>query len=227
MTDEELRELTNDCPTLFHMAARGSWPLIRRHGLLGTRALLDLFEVQGEARETILAHRRPEGVRLHHLKHGEATVRDQKPMSDRGLEKCLEGGLTPEAWYRLLNERAFLSLSRKRLLRLLEARPYRDDEHDVIEVASVPLIERYRDRITLAPINTGFTARYPAPRGADTFRSIADYPYAHWRRKRARGERVVELAVSPGIPDIARFVRRVVRMRQAEELAVLWTGPEG
>ncbi|WP_062012412.1 hypothetical protein [Aureimonas sp. AU4] len=227
MTDEELQELTRDCPTLYHMAARGSWPLIRRHGLLGTRALLDLFDVRGERREAILARRRPEGVRLEHPDLGEATVRDQKPMSDKGLETCLEDGMTPEAWYRLLNERAFLSLSRKRLLRLLEARPYRGDEHDVIEVATAPLIEAYRDRITLAPINTGFTARYPAPRGADTFLSIEDYPYARWRAKRARGERVVELAVSPGVPDIARFVRRVVRMREAEERALLWTGPEG
>ncbi|MBB3952773.1 DUF7002 family protein [Aureimonas jatrophae] len=226
MTDGELGELLSDCPTLYHMAARGSWPLIQHHGLLGTRALLDLFEVRGERREAILAQRRPEGVRLEHPDLGEATVRDQKPMSDRGLEKCLGDGMTPEAWYRLLNERAFLSLSRQRLLRLLQARPYRDDEHDVIEVAAAPLVDAYRDRITLAPINTGFTARYPAPRGADTFLSIEDYPYAHWRGKRARGERVVELAVSPGVPDIARFVRRVVRMRRDEELDLLWTGPE-
>lgn len=227
MTEDELGELLSDCPTLYHMAARGSWPLIHRHGLLGTRALLDLFEVQGKEREAILSHRRPEGVRLTHPEHGEATVRDQKPMSDRGLESCLQDGMTPAEWYRLLNERAFLSLSHKRLLRLLEARPYRGDEHDVIEVASAPLVAAYRDQITLAPINTGFTARYPAPRGADTFLAIEDYPYAHWRRKRAKGERVVELAVSGGIPDIARFVRRVVRMHGAEEQALLWTGPEG
>lgn len=227
MTDEELAELVADCPTLYHMAARGSWPLIRKHGLLGTRALLDLFEVGGEEREAILSRRRPEGVRLDHPVHGEATVRDQKPMSDRGLEACLQDGMTPEDWYRLLNERAFLSLSRKRLLRLLQARPYRGDAHDVIELSTAPLVESYRDAITLAPINTGFTARYPAPRGASTFLRIEDYPYAHWRRKRAKGERVVELAVTGGIPDVARFVRRVLRMRDGEELELLWTGPEG
>jgi len=227
MTDDELGQLLRDCPTLYHMAARGSWPLIQSHGLLGTRALLDLFEVQGPEREAILSHRRPDGVRLTHPRYGEATVRDQKPMSDRGLESCLQDGMQPAEWYRLLNERAFLSLSRKRLLRLLQARPYREDEHDVIEVASAPLVEAYRDRITLAPINTGFTARYPAPRGSGTFLPIADYPYAHWRAKRAKGERVVELAVSPGVPDIRRFVRRVVRMQGAEERALLWTGPEG
>ena len=59
------------------------------------------------------------------------------------------------------------------------------------------------------------------PRGLSTFLPIADYPYAHWRARRPRGERIVELAVEPGLPDVARLVRRVVLMRGAAILDVL------
>jgi hypothetical protein len=50
----------------------------------------------------------------------------------------------------------------------------------------------------------------------NTFLPIPDYPYSAWCGKRKRGERVVELAVEGGVPDIARFVRRVVTMRGAD-----------
>jgi hypothetical protein len=51
---------------------------------------------------------------------------------------------------------------------------------------------------------------------------IDRYPYAYWRQRRARGERVVELAVDGGVPDIGRFVRRVTRMGEAEPERVLF-----
>ena len=53
MTEGELAELIRDCPTLYHMAECGSWPSIRRHGLLSTSALLDLYGVQGAERDVI------------------------------------------------------------------------------------------------------------------------------------------------------------------------------
>lgn len=51
MTEDDLGELLRDCPVLYHMAARGSWESIQRHGLLSTSALLDLFGVMGDRRE--------------------------------------------------------------------------------------------------------------------------------------------------------------------------------
>ena len=35
-------------PRLYHMAEAGSWESVKRHGLLSTTALLDLFEVSGD-----------------------------------------------------------------------------------------------------------------------------------------------------------------------------------
>ncbi|WP_279479148.1 DUF7002 family protein [Aureimonas sp. SK2] len=222
MSEDELAELIRDCPVLYHMAAEGSWPSIRRNGLWGTSALLDLFEVTGETRRAIEA-RRPASVDIRHPRLGRAVIRDQKPLSDRSLAACLEDGLTPSDWYALLNARAFFSLTPSRLLKMLNAGSYRREAHDVIEADTASLVAAHRDRITLCPINSGFAQRRAAPRGRATFLPIDDYPYAEWRAKRPRGERVVELAVSPGVPDIARHARRVVRMRGAEEIETLWT----
>jgi hypothetical protein len=89
VTDAELEELLSDCPTLYHMAERGSWPSIRRHGLLSTTALLDRFEISGRERTSIEARRRSASITLSRPALGSAVVRDQLPMDDRGLSRCL------------------------------------------------------------------------------------------------------------------------------------------
>lgn len=221
MTSGELEELLADCPTLFRMAERGSWPSIETHGLLSASALLDLYGIDGDARDANESERRPSGVTLDRPNLGRATIRDQAPMDDAGLARCLEDGLTPRDWYRLLNAKVFFWLSRDRLRRLLHAKPYRRSEHDVLEIDAASLVRAHRDRIWLCPINSGCARPFPQRRGAGTFRRIADYPYSHWRAKRPRGERAVELAVDHAVPDIASQVTRVVRMRSDEEIAVL------
>lgn len=223
MTNEELDELVGNCPILYHMAERGSWPSIRKHGLLSTSALLDLFEVEGERRMAIESRRRPESVRLDRLELGSAVVRDQKPMDDNGLSRCLRDGLTPKDWYEILNARVFFWLTKPRLLRLLNAGSYRDEVHDVLELQTAALVADYRASITLAPINTGCTKPLPTERGKDTIARIDDYPYAEWKAKgRSRFERVVELAVSPGVPDVEDYVLRVVEMKGDRELRAIW-----
>ena len=222
MTDAELKELLSDCPTLYHMAHRGSWPSIQRHGLLSTSALLDVASVTGNQRQRIESERRPEKVTVLHKTFGEIVIRDQKPMDDRGLLRCLQDGLTPPEWYRILNSRVFFWLTPDRLHRLLSAGAYRDSEHDVLEIDAAPLVAKYRESISFCPINSGCTKPMPHPRGRGTFSSIADYPYSHWRNRRPRGERVVELAVSTGVPDISKYVRRVLVMKGSSVLSTIW-----
>jgi hypothetical protein len=216
MTEAELDELLRDCPRLFHMAERGSWPAIRRHGLLSTSALLDLCDVPQPERPAIEAARRPAGVVLDGPEGERIVIRDNKPMNDASLARVLQGGLQPEDWYRTLNARTFFWLSEKRLRRLLEAGSYRTAQHDIIILDARALVDAYRECITLSPINSGATSRFPVARGPETFRRVADYPYAEWRKKRAKGERVVELAVTGGVPDIARFALALTRMGAGE-----------
>lgn len=221
MTEEELEELYTDCPSLFHMAERESWQSIRERGLLSTSALLDLYQITGPERDRIEGQRRPEGILLSAPGLPRAAIRDQSPMDDVGLRRALPEEITPTAWYQLLNGKVFFWLTRNRLERLLGASAYRSKSHDVVEVATRPLVEAYYDRIWLCPINSGCTKPFPHPRDTRTFRRIPDYPYSDWCRKRKRGERVVELAVDFGIPDIEKFVIRVTEMRGRNRIKTL------
>ncbi len=89
----DLERLTSRYPVLYHMAEDGSWESIRRVGLLSTSALLDRFEIEGEQRRKIESERRPEIVAIEHPKLGRVLVRDNKPMQEKSLEKCLFSGL--------------------------------------------------------------------------------------------------------------------------------------
>ena len=221
MTEAELEELLTDCPTLYHMAEDGSWPSIQERGLLSTTALLDLYGVTGAARAAIEERRRSASVSLEGLALPPAVIRDQLPMDDVGLGRCLPPHLTPPDWYRLLNQKVFFWLTRDRLVKLLKAGTYRDRPHTVIEVSARALVEAHRERIWFCPMNSGCTKPYPHPRDEQTFRRIPDYPYSYWRKRRRRGERVVELAIDYSVPNIAEFATRVVRMQRDRELGML------
>jgi hypothetical protein len=218
VSEGELDELLSTCPVLYHMAEGGSWPSIVERGLLSTAALLDLYGVSGRERLLIEERHRPAGITLTHPVLPKAVIRDQLPMDDAGLRRCLPPHLAPSDWYRLLNQKVFFWLTRDGLLRLLGAEAYRANAHDVLEVDARLLVRAYFDAIWLSPMNSGCTKPMPHPRGDQTFLRIGDYPYAEWRRKRRRGERVVELAVDYAVRDISSYVRRVVVMRNTEEL---------
>jgi len=204
------------------MAARDSWPSIMKHGLLSTSALLDLFEIDGEARKRIEERHRPRTEVIAHKRHGNASIRDQKPMSDRGLKRALRDGLSPRDWYLMLNSKVFFWTSEERLHRLLCARAYASDEHDVLIIGSKPLIRAYACEIVLCPMNSGATTPFAHPRGADTFLDITSYPWAEWKKKRGRREAVVELAVRGGVPDVVKYVTKVLRMKQRKVIKTLF-----
>lgn len=221
VTEHELTELLMDCPTLYHMAERGSWPSIRDRGLLSTSALLDLYSMEGESRHRIERIHRPRSVALNGKGLPRAVVRDQMPMSDSGLRRCLPGHMEPADWYQILNGKAFFWLSRERLHRLTGARAYRDREHDILLVDTRSLVEAHRAAIWLCPINSGCTKPVARARDENTFERIRDYSYSYWRRKRKRGERVVELAVDYAVPDITDHVRQVLAMKGTTVIATI------
>ncbi len=203
-------------PTLYHMAEDGSWESIQRHGLLSTSALLDRFEIEDEQRFAIESACRPEIVCVEHPEHGTALVRDNKPMQEKALERCLLE-MTPREWYEHLNRRVFFWVERKRLLKLLGARAYRDRPHLVLEVETAGLLKRHGERVLLSPINSGATfALGPAPRGPETFRRIAEHP---------DGKPIVEFSVDYSVPDIGEFTLRVGRWWGTEELEEVWSHP--
>ena len=169
----------------------------------------------------IEASHRPECIRLSHPDCGSATIRDQKPMSDAGLARCLQDGMTPQDWYQLLNGKVFFWANKQRLLKLLTGKAYRQLEHDVLQVDTQALVATHRAAIMLSPINSGATFNLgPKPRGPKTFRSIAEYDYASRRNRMRPADCVVELTVSYAVTDIRQFVRKVERVGPSGRTAI-------
>lgn len=197
-------------PRLFHMAEAGSWTSVQRHGLLSTTALLDLFEITGADRDAIEAARRSESVSITHPEHGTAWIRDNKPINETVLRRTLVG-MTEAEWYRTLNGRVFFWLTTQRLDKLRNAPPYKPREHDILTLDTAALLNTYGDAVELAHLNSG--AVHPSadyPRGAGTFRTIADYPWGA-RLAVAPREPIVEFTVPYALADASAFVIDVSR----------------
>jgi hypothetical protein len=204
------QRLVEKHPQLWHIAEDGSWPTIRRHGLLSTRALLDLHGITGSRRAALEGGQRRQCETIEGRGLPPAILRDQKPMPPRALSRCLDDGLVPADWYRLLNARCFFWLSETRLQGMLAT--YGDRPHVVLTVDTASLVGAHRERIELSRINSGYALRTPARRGRSTFRSIAAYEH----------QGIVELSVVGGVPDVARHVLAVERRHRERVLDVLW-----
>ena len=214
-------ELAQRYPRLYHMAEAGTWESIRKHGLLSTSGLLDLFEIDGKERVRIESARRPESITISHPKHGTAIIRDQKPLRDSALNSCLTD-MTPRQWYEALNRRVFFWLTRQRLLTLLTARAYRGKAHCVLTVDTAQLVARHYDKISLSPINSGSTIYTPQPRGSNTFLAPSVYPFRSRHKSRGVKNAIAELAVDYAISDIAELVVRVDHMSGGKVLKKLY-----
>ena len=180
-------------PSVYHVAVPGSWTAIAKHGLLSTSALLDLFEVPDADRPALEEERRRTSHVLSHPVHGSAVLRDQLPLSEAKLEACLED-MTVSEWLRLLNGRVFFWLNRNRLAKLLDAKAYRNEDHEVITFDTRRLLERHANRVELSPINSGSTLFNAARRGSKTFRPLSIYDVVEKRGP-------VELTVARCVPD--------------------------
>lgn len=88
-------DLVTTCPRLFHMAEDGAFPSIQARGLLSTSALLNLYGVAGNERVAIEDNRRPRSVTITGTNLPDVVIRDNKPMSEDKLAKCLQDGLVP------------------------------------------------------------------------------------------------------------------------------------
>ena len=198
----EASDLIRNYPRLYHMAQADAWEGIVAHGLLSTSALLTLFEVPSAERDAIEASRRPEPVPIAHKVHGQAVIRDNKPISEVLLAACLVD-TDSATFFRLLNQRVFFWLTSARLDGLLKARAYRRDPHLVITVDTAALVDRYASDVTLSAINSGATVYRAMPRGRGTFVPIADYDYVGRRRLRGVAGAIAELAVTGGVREIS------------------------
>lgn len=190
-------DLVRRVPRLFHTTSARAWPSIRAHGLLPAERLLELFEI--ERGDDLLAHRRPVAHHLTHPDHGEAWLRDQRPLNEAHLARMLDGAMTVAEYLRRINGLVFFWADPARLERLRRLPRYADEAQLVLTVDTASLLSAHADRVVLTTINSGAALFPSGRRGADTFRPIDDFP------DRARP---VELAVTGGVPDLARHLLR-------------------
>ncbi len=208
-------------PYLYHMADADSWGSIRRYGLLSTTALLDLFEIRGDDRRTIESCRRTSSLQIRHKKYGVAKIRDQKPLKESLLNRCLVG-CKPKDWYETLNNKVFFWPTREKILSLLAARAYRSYTHIVVVVDSAAIIEAHLPKVTLSPINTGATVYRPTPRGLYTFVPFSEWPDEVNRNSGRLKKPVVEVALDYAVYNIVDFVTCVVEGKDGQFIRTIW-----
>ncbi|MFH1674682.1 MAG: hypothetical protein ABIF87_14835 [Pseudomonadota bacterium] len=184
------------------MAEKRNWDSVRKHGLLSTTALLDLFEYKGRDRFEIESQLRLREYCITHPAHGVAFIRDQDPMRDRpgdgvSLEKCLVD-VTPQQWFEILNRRTFFWTDLTGLGYMLGAKLYRNKSHYVITVDSRELLRCHADKVSLSGMNSG-SLYGQKKRSADTFKPISEHKVP-W---------VTELAVDYSVPDITELMTSV------------------
>ncbi|MCA8091040.1 hypothetical protein LGM65_09050 [Burkholderia anthina] len=195
-------EIASKHPRLFHITRPSAVSSIKEHGLLSTSSLLALFGISGMDRESIETRRRPTNITIHHPSFGEALITDNGPLTEAALAQCLDDGLTPSDWMRLLNQRVFFWVEQKDVDVHLRA-SIRHGEHRVVLVFNtLSLVSAYHHRVELAAINTGSTMRRPARRGLSTFSPAKQYTYGEWRHLRGGRDRIKELTILGGICDV-------------------------
>lgn len=210
--------LVKSSPLIYHMSAPGSWPSIRKHGLLSTTALLDLFEYEGETRYKIECCQRPDWITLNHPVHDSVSIRDQWPLSDSGLRKALPKDMSPECWYKILNNMVFFFPCKDRLKRMIMV--YRKYRNTVLVVNIRSLLKTNEQKIYWSSINSGFTKNQNvAYRDRDTFVRLGEAPKSMRGRKRTN---VVEIAAEYAVHDLASHVLRVVEIGAGRKSEVIW-----
>ncbi|MDI1328019.1 MAG: hypothetical protein PSV23_14605 [Brevundimonas sp.] len=203
MTPEDLAALH---PKLYHVAASDALEGVRRHGLLSTSRLLDLFGTPPEQRGAIERRRRPTSIALQHPAHGRAVITDNIPLSETALAACLDDGLTAAEWLQMLNGRVFFWPDEKSLAGLLGARANAGAVKRVLVFDTLGLARRHAADIELAAFNTGNTRRKPVRRGLATFTPMLRHSYGDWRRLRRRLDVIREVTVVGGVPDAADYL---------------------
>jgi hypothetical protein len=214
-----VNELIRLYPRLYHMAADGSWPSIRQHGLLSSERLLQEWEVPGPARDRALTEARRDSIRLEHPALGTAVVRDQKPIHVPSLQEALSD-LTVAEWLRELNSRVFFFLYEEALSVLLKSPSYRNEAHTVLTIDTALFVTAHENEIELTTFNTGFAQRHnKKARSRESFVPLAEFSHPHRdvARVGSSNRDVVELCVKDAVSDIAAHVIRV-DLRQGDEV---------
>jgi hypothetical protein len=209
-------------PRLYHMAEAGTWGSIQQHGLLSTSAILDFHSIVGDARLPYESNHRPEMMTVESKAHTPIIIRDQKPMAENRLRLALGEKITPNDWYRFLNNKVFFWATEERLHKLLNAKFYKEMVHDVLTIDTSSFMNEYEDQVNICHMNSGNTWPMPHPRDFGVFKSINDYP-----TKTTGGpvREVAEVTIQYSVPNVTSHVIEVNKMLGSQKIESIYIRP--
>jgi hypothetical protein len=153
MTGMDVEALIARHPRVFHTMSATAWPSVRRHGLLSTRRLVDLFGLDAVERDRLLGAPRRQSTVLRAPGLPPAVIRDQKPMKFVAEKIDPDSSLTE--YLDAINARVFFWASPERPDRLRQAKQYRTEDQVILHVDTRTLVERHGPRIELCRLNSG------------------------------------------------------------------------
>ena len=175
----DLKHLTNKREFLYHLTSSENLRLILAVGkIYSTTHLIRNSDLSEQDQEVVLRRRRPD-----HYFLGEGDdrimIRDQGPISEKALSKCLTNGIQVGDFLKHLNDRVFFwpNLSR---LRIHYGR-YELEQPSIIRLRSEDVIALNEERLRLCQWNSGATRPIPyydgkpPPRGIESFMKVEDF----------------------------------------------------
>ena len=202
---------------VYHLAEASNWPFIENEGLLSASSILrksclsprEVEDIEGSRRSQQLVT--PEG----------RTLRDQKPLPESALQKCLVD-CDPPDWYRLLNSKVFFWVDLDRLNRVrkvVSAVP-----QVVMIVDASALLAEYGSNAAVTPFNVGNAMRKASRRSISTLVPYPTWQLSGWDsesaavggKRRSRTHKPAELVIDDAVPDIMRYVLEVRKLAPGE-----------
>jgi hypothetical protein len=164
-------------PFLYHLTSELNLPVIASsRSLVSTSVLLGQSD---DALTQLKKRRRSEHLFVEVDGH-RVMIRDQLPLSEKALSKCLDDGLTSEDYCELLNQRVFCWATLSRLSRHFDR--YASEEPALLRFSTEEIL-RLNANVDFCRINSGATRANShlggiAPRrGYETFLSAERYPH--------------------------------------------------
>ena len=218
-------ELWRHYPVVYHIAWGGSSPSIQEHGLLSTKALLRLYGKTDEAIAALTQARRAHWVEIDCPGRPSAVLRDQKPMTDAGLRRALDGSAEPWQWYDLINSMVFFWPTTARLGTMLTASAYEGVAHGRAGCGREGAGGDWSATTSGSRRSTAGARDACLGRGDVTlFKRFADYPFEYRRRKYGVARAVAEVCVVDRVERIAEAVLDVKRGTAGEVMKALADG---
>lgn len=174
----DLDLLAQNRPFLYHLTARMNVASIINSRCLFSASLLLEHSDEPEPKSFLRA-RRPQHVIIK-IKGESIQIRDQRPLSEKALSKCLDPDSKPADYYELLNNRVFLWPTIQRLQRHYQR--YKD-EKPVLFRFSTHQILSLNPRVEFSRLNSGATRAnsylggVPPRRGRGTFCVAQKFAY--------------------------------------------------